>query len=235
MNSEISSIYCDGTYLRGNPTWHVEDSRAKACEILGLLERNRVQPSTVCEIGCGAGEVLRQLSRQLGEGVALDGYEPSPQAFELCRQRQEGPLHFHRQSLPPAGSFYDLLLVIDVVEHVEDYMGFLKELKVRGRHKIFRVPLNLSVQSVLLRSRPILNARRWLGHLHYFTAETVVAVLEDLGYRIIDRQYAYGPMSAEHIGRLRYIAKGLKRAVFSFHEEWVARLLDGFTLLILAE
>ena len=58
----MESIYSDGTYLRNNPDWHVDDSPWKAKHIAAMLERHGIVPQTVCEIGCGAGEVLRALS-----------------------------------------------------------------------------------------------------------------------------------------------------------------------------
>lgn len=59
-------IYKDGEYLKKNPTWHVEESPFKAKYILEMLRRNNLSPRTVCEAGCGAGEVLRQLQLQMG-------------------------------------------------------------------------------------------------------------------------------------------------------------------------
>ena len=57
------SLYLDGEYQLKNPAWHVEESAWKAWQILRILRRNRVSPATVCEVGCGAGEVLTQLQQ----------------------------------------------------------------------------------------------------------------------------------------------------------------------------
>lgn len=34
--------------------------------------------------------------------------------------------------------------------------------------------------------------RRSVGHIHYFTKETALALLEDTGYRVIDHGYTWG-------------------------------------------
>ena len=54
------SIYTDGQYIAKNPSYHIEDSPWKARQILKMLHRHDLPLRSVCEIGCGAGEVLRR-------------------------------------------------------------------------------------------------------------------------------------------------------------------------------
>ena len=58
-------MYQSGEYVEKNPTYHVEDSSWKAEQIVRMMKQNQLQPRTVCEVGCGAGEILRQLQTQL--------------------------------------------------------------------------------------------------------------------------------------------------------------------------
>ena len=235
MKEGLPPLYQDGTYLSRNPTWHTEDSEEKAGWILRLIDHHRIQPSTICEVGCGAGEILNQLSQKLEGPVTFYGYEVSPQAFDLCRSRQKENIHFYCKDVLEEDASFDLVLAIDVVEHVEDYLSFLRGLKNKGQYKIFRIPLNVSAQSVLFKSAPILKARNTFGHLHYFTKETALATLEYTGYSVVDFFYTYGPISLHHLGLRKYLPKSLKKILFSIHKEWIARLLDGFSMMILAE
>jgi len=59
------TLYLDGEYIAKNPEWHVEESPWKARQILRMLRKNHLAPKTVCDVGCGAGEVLRQLHEHL--------------------------------------------------------------------------------------------------------------------------------------------------------------------------
>ena len=235
MHGPSAKTHTDGSYLRKNPTWHAEDANHKAKDIITLLARNGLRPKTVCEVGCGSGGILDLLSREFEVSAQFTGYDISEQALALCRLREKKNLHFILGDFPEEGARFDLVLAIDVLEHVEDYMGFLRRLRSIGTHKIFRIPLNLSVQSVLCKSRPILRARESYGHLHYFTKETALATLGDAGYKITDSFHTFSPISTETLGRKRSLLKSMKKAFFTIDREWVARLLDGFSLMVLAE
>ena len=63
--------------------------------------------------------------------------------------------------------------------------------KIKGKYKIFHIPLDISVQSVI-RKRAIMKWREAYGHIHYFTKDIALAALKDTGYEIIDYYYAPG-------------------------------------------
>ena len=55
------NIYVGGEYLKKNPLWHIDESPFKVKYILRMMEKHRLQPKTICEVGCGAGEVIKLL------------------------------------------------------------------------------------------------------------------------------------------------------------------------------
>ncbi len=71
--------YTTDTYLNQNPSWGVEDSAWKARQVEKILKRNKLQPQTFGEIGCGSGEILKQLSLVYPR-AEFAGYEVSPHA-----------------------------------------------------------------------------------------------------------------------------------------------------------
>jgi 2-polyprenyl-3-methyl-5-hydroxy-6-metoxy-1,4-benzoquinol methylase len=227
-------IYKDGEYLKKNPTWHVEESPFKAKYILELLRRNDLSPKTICEAGCGAGEVLRQLQLQMGADREFWGYEISPQAYDFCKSRENEKLHFELADIgKERGVFFDLLLILDVVEHLEDYFVFLREIRSRAQHKIFHFPLDLSVQAVM-RKNGLMKRRELHAHLHYFSKETALQTLNDTGYQVLD--YFYLPRSNEIGPTLLQRTFRLPRAIaFTIHRDLAVRVLGGYSLIILAK
>src|SRR3979490_80928 len=135
------NIYTDDTYLGKNPLWHADESPFKVKHILRMVKKHHLQPRTICEVGCGAGEVLRLLQQNIHDPCRFWGYDISPQAMLLCKNRTNDHLQFKLADLTrEEGAFFDLLLVLDVFEHVEDYFGFLDRIRAKGDLKIFHIP-----------------------------------------------------------------------------------------------
>ncbi len=231
----MTHIYDDGTYLDNNPLWHQEDSQWKAQQIKKIIDKHKVKTNTVCEVGCGAGEVLNQLTQYYDIKNNFYGYDISPQAFELCKKKSKPNLIFYHQDLLKEKTVYfDIILAIDVFEHVEDYMGFLRKLKAKGEYKIFHVPLDLSVQTVL-RSTPIINGRKSVGHIHYFTRDTAIETLKDTGYEILDYYYTNSSTDLPVNGWKANLLKFSRKLSFLFSQDLTVRILGGFSLLVLAK
>lgn len=232
----MQSIYENGTYLKNNPSWHEEDSLWKAEQILKIISRNNLAPTTVGEIGCGAGEILYCLSERLSGNINFFGYEISPQALEICQGKSKKNLHFFLQNLleKEDDNIFDIIMAIDVIEHVEDYLGFLKKFKSKGKYKIFHIPLDLSVQGVL-RCSPLMQARKSIGHIHYFTTETALATLEDTGYKILDYFYTRGSLELPNRGWKATLLSFPRKALFSINQDLAVRILGGFSLMVLSE
>ncbi len=229
----MARTYVDGDYLAKNPTYHVEDSAWKAQQILRMLARHELLVRTVVEVGCGAGAILAELQRLMPAGTMFTGYEISPQAAQLAREREQPGLQFVCADIlsvePPVA---DLLLCIDVIEHVEDCLGFLRRLRQRGEYKIFHIPLEMSVQAVF-RSTPLIRAREQVGHIHYFSKETALLSLRDAGYEVVDHLFTSLAVDRPDTTRASFAAapRALAAAV---SQDLAARLLGGFSLLVLA-
>ncbi len=233
MKDKIEKMYTEGDYLEKNPTWHEEDSAWKAKHILDMIRRNNLSPKSVCEVGCGAGEILNQLYLHMPDHVTFSGYDISPQAHELSKKKEKDRLQFFLKDLLEEGdNLCDLLLVIDVFEHVEDYIGFLKRIKPKATYKIFHIPLDISVQRVLL-SKPILKRRREIGHIHYFTKETAIATLEDTGYEILDHFYTAGSLDLAASSFIYSLGKLPLKIASKINQDLTVRILGGHSLMVL--
>jgi 2-polyprenyl-3-methyl-5-hydroxy-6-metoxy-1,4-benzoquinol methylase len=228
-----SAIYETGEYLEHNKTWHTEDSPWKAKDILRILKKNLIDPDTVCEVGCGAGEILKQMSYQLPPDVQFHGYEISPQAFEMTQERASDRIHFYLKDLLEEGEdvTYDVVMAIDVFEHVEDDFGFVRKLRKRGKHQVYHIPLDISVNGIL--QDKFMYGRKTVGHIHYYTKETALALLEDTGHQIVD--YFYTPDSLELPRKTlkSKIAKYPRKLMYSVKPDLAVKLFGGFSLLVL--
>lgn len=100
--------------------------RGRRAVIEALLGRARLDsPLRVLDAGCGTGRNLQEYGR-LGPATGVD---PSPQAVEFCRRRGLGDVRTGSvEDLPFADASFDLICATDVLEHVDDDRGGLREL-----------------------------------------------------------------------------------------------------------
>jgi SAM-dependent methyltransferase len=231
-------FYTQGGYFADHPAWHVEDSAWKASHILEMIGRHALAPKRVCDVGCGAGEVLRQLHDRLPEqDVTFVGYDISPQALEFAHDRESERLSFKLAHLPQDDeASFDLLLVIDVIEHVEDPFGFLRKLATKTTHTILLIPLDLSVLNMVLPRRLIEIHRARDGHIHYFVRETALALLADVGMEVMDDFFIFpaGLLNPNLLNRKGRALQRSQRTLAAFSPTLAARVLGGFSVLVLA-
>jgi cyclopropane fatty-acyl-phospholipid synthase-like methyltransferase len=228
------NVYVNGEYLKTNPGWHMDESPFKVNQILRMIAKNRLQPKTICDVGCGAGEVLKLLHEKMDDACVFRGYDISPQAVEMSRSRANERVQFTLGDVSQEeGVFFDLMLVLDVIEHVEDYFGLLTAIRPKSELKIFHIPLDLSVQTVL-RKRGLLKRRDLHRHLHYFTKETALETLKDTGYELLDYFFTSHSIDCgQEIGQK--IVRLPRKACFAIHQDLTVRVLGGYSLLALVK
>jgi SAM-dependent methyltransferase len=245
-------LYKSGRYLQKQPDWHIGESPWKAREVRRMLVRNSITPKTICDVGCGAGEVLKLLQQQMDNDCIFWGYEIAPPAIELCKTKANERLQFKLLDIREEEQVYfDLILVMDVVEHLEDYFSFLRAVQPKSLYKIFQFPMDLSIRSVL--HGYLIQYRDLYGHLHYFTKETALRTLQDTGYEVLD--YFYTSESIVTVGEqahkavrnpLKYLRRLLGKVrrgipakflqlLFAISEDLAVRLTGRWRLIILAK
>ena len=130
---------------------------------------------------------------------------------------------------------FDVLLLIDVVEHIEDYMGFLRSVRKRATFFVFHIPLELSAQQLI---RDIqLHTRATYGHIHYFSKATALATLVDTGFHVLDYFYtnANKQYASIHSDLRMKMVNMVRDVLFSFSPDLTVKLLGGYELMILAK
>lgn len=226
------SRYHDGSYLQANPSWHREDSPWKAQHVAQLLHRHHLQPERLCEVGCGAGQVLTALQKTFPE-ARLQGWDISSQAIALAQPFANSHLNFTHGDFFSSSETHDVVLALDVFEHVENYFDFLRNLRPKGRYCVFHIPLDLSAQAVV-RGLP-LRWRQDVGHLHYFTRDLALAALQETGYRVLEARYTAYAIDRTAPTLKARLARWPRRLAFQIAPDQAALWLGGFCLLVLAE
>ena len=233
MAQSSDSLYTGDEYRTHNPDWHEEDAEGKAAQILALLERADMTPASILDVGCGTGGILRALrhSPRLAD-AEMTGYDISPHAIAIAVEKSPPSMVFRAGVAAVDDGPADLVLCIDVFEHVDDYVGLIRELSNLGRRVIFRIPLDMNLLNVFFPSR-MLSLRERLGHLHYFSQTSAIATLQYCGYSVVDSMVV-PPVSKRGPGVRRLLMRALRRAVSLVSPSFSVRLFGSWSLVVLA-
>lgn len=230
----VRQRYLGTQYAERNPTWDLEDSPWKARQVLRLIQAQGLGPRQVVEVGCGAGAVLAELRSALPD-AELHGYDIAPGAERFWAQHASANIDFTLGDFLEVNRVhYDLLLLLDVIEHITDPFDFLGKLRPHAEHFILHIPLDLSAASVL-RESPLLFVRRKVGHIHYFTKGLAFELLEECGYIVIDWFYTGAAFAGPQRTWKTKLASLPRRLAYAINKDAGVRLLGGETLMVLAE
>jgi SAM-dependent methyltransferase len=233
-SSQIESRYQDGRYLEDNPTWHEEDALTKATWVNGILNRHPdIRVASICDVGCGTGGVLVALRSLMGTAVRAVGFEPSAVAARIAKETHADVEVIPRPPTLADGPF-DVAVILDVFEHVEDFYGFLTELRGLADHYVFHIPLDMTALNIV-RVDELMRIRDTLGHIHHFCPQSARDSLRVCGYEIVDEHFtivAGGltdglPLSVK-------LLRILRRTGFRVAPDLTARMIGGLSLMVLA-
>jgi SAM-dependent methyltransferase len=101
--------------------------RGRRAVIRALLQRSGLPPSPrILDAGCGTGRNLVELSR-LG---TAEGVDTSEDAVSFCRRRGLGDVaRAELEALPYEDGRFDVVVATDVIEHIDDDLRALAELR----------------------------------------------------------------------------------------------------------
>ena len=164
----------------------------------------------------------------------FSGYELSPDVQHLIEQREKiTNLNFYNENLFEQDKRYNLVVCLDVFEHVEDYYGFLKSLKNTGDKFIFNIPLDMNVVKIL--TSGIEYAREEVGHLHYFSQYTAVETLKDCGYKIRSANLSVAFLKLTPRNIRQAVILPIRLLSLLFGKNFSAKFFGGISLVVYAE
>ncbi len=232
---KYSDIYNDGQYELNNPSWNEPDAALKASWIVLMLKKHKLKPNSICEVGCGNGQILKTLRFELPEAT-LYGVDISQRAIEQANRNKEKECSFENADVLDLNfefkHRYDLLLTIDLIEHLENYFEYLRKIQKSCTYAIFHIPLDMSMWT-LFREKMLLESKDRVGHIHNFTEDFICSVLEDMDFEIMEKQFTlpnYKPNGAK-----AKIVFAIRNLLFKLNKRFCSKSVGGLSLLVLAK
>lgn len=232
--ANIDERYTGSDYATHNEDWHEGRAEWKARQVADILAKNGVTPSSVCDIGCGTAGVLDELGAMLPTPpTSVVGYEVSPQAVKLVTPERRARVEVVEGAHDADDRTFDLMLCLDVFEHLEDYYGFLRDIQSKAPLAVFHVPIDTAVTSVL-RPGPVLRSSQVVGHIQHFTRAGALEALRHTGYEIVDSFHTVPARDQEVATTRQRVGRTARLAVSRVNVDLAAKLMTGFPLLVLA-
>jgi SAM-dependent methyltransferase len=221
--TEFSKNQFDLVYPNGieNHWWQLARNRIVLRQIKTTVDAS----SPILEVGCGRGIVVQYLQNRGIDCTGVDTAGPSP----LAGMEKYLRLGIDAVNLPAAErTRFGVILLLDVVEHLENPAGFLKSLQAafaNVKRVIVTVPARQELWS---------NYDEFYGHHRRYSADSLRELAIGAGWEMINLSYffrlPYLPMRAiASTGRKRAIA------IHSPQGEMEKRLHQVLSLLMLLD
>ncbi|NWJ48480.1 MAG: class I SAM-dependent methyltransferase [Chloroflexi bacterium] len=174
-----SDLYLDLFLKEDTHWWHV-GKRMLMEQLIRKYMPHLQEKANLLDVGCGTGRMLDMLG---GFGTPW-GIDMADEALDFCRQRGFHNLRRHDLNQPFDFDFdFDVISALDVIEHLEDDIQGLKNLKQA-----------LNPDGILIVSVPAYQFMfsYWdvaLGHKKRYTLKTLTQAVEAAGYTIVKKSY----------------------------------------------
>jgi len=179
---------------------------------IGSVER-------ILDIGCGDGKVAEQL-KKLGLSQGIYGVDMDEKLLNKAKEKgiEVYRVDLENEKLPFPDNFFDVVLCIDVIEHIVNIYHLLSEIKRVLKSNGFLIVSTPNVRFIYHIIRLILgygpktsfNPSEYYGadlydggHVHYFTIKDLRNLLIRYGFKLLEVRGTY------NVGL--YVVRGLSK------------------------
>lgn len=143
--------------------------------------------NNILEVGCAFGFLLNELSEKLyistrvGVDISEENIRLAKELYPACRFFA-GTVEQFRNNMPSGiGDRFDLVMLSDIVEHIPDDLGFLRQIREFTDYVILNLPLEKSFKN---RNR-IYGENDPSGHLRWYDRNDAERLVENAGFKVI--------------------------------------------------
>jgi 2-polyprenyl-3-methyl-5-hydroxy-6-metoxy-1,4-benzoquinol methylase len=227
--SDVLQFYAD---MSDDAYEHSRDARTLQAQMLLKSVAAYRPKGRLLDVGAGSGILV---DAALEMGFDAQGIEPSG---PLSTQAQQRRLPVHHGILPSAqvDGLFDVITVVDVIEHVSDPIGLMRTVRAALRPDGIAVVVTPDVGSLMAR---LLGWRWWhyrIAHIGYFNRKTLQHALQIAGFQTVSitRPAWYFPVSYLIERALVYVPRILRFKPPARLERWIMplNLLDSMMVIV---
>lgn len=164
--------------------WYYQSKKVPMMRFFNKLVKEQNKPLTIVDFGAGSGffalEILEEYPDQV-EKVLLVDINYSETELEVSKGKKVQKLHFI-----PDGLTDCIVLMMDVLEHIEDHVGIFADIFNRlgeNSHFFITVPAFMGLWS---------GHDVYLGHFRRYTRKTLLELVNSQPVKLDNCYYIYG-------------------------------------------
>jgi 2-polyprenyl-3-methyl-5-hydroxy-6-metoxy-1,4-benzoquinol methylase len=172
-----------------------EERSLQAKKILLLIEK-KISGKSLLDVGAGSGILVEQA---LSLGLDSFGIEPSKWLQEQATTKYQLPVSLGTLPHPSIDRTFDIITLIDVIEHVPNPKELIKVICNQMHEKSSLVIITPDVNSLIAK---LLGWKWWhyrVAHIGYFTQTTLDLLMENLGLHRIYKSRPCWYFTAEYL------------------------------------
>ena len=206
----IKSIKIDGNDIEVGS--EIDIATKIAYKLITKLDsKKRVE---ILDVGCGTGRfgaILKKMMANSGYHINIYGTDVDYNALTIAKDKYKGVflLDLDKNDLPFTNNLFDLVVCLDVIEHIKNPYKLLENIDKILKSKGFLILSTPNVQWIYHIIRLCfgygpktfghtfkVNEKIWDGgHLHYFTLKDINIICKESGFEIIDVVYSWNVLS----------------------------------------
>ena len=182
-----------------------------------LIKRylDRIEFSSLLDIGCGSGELLKELS--LSPEIALSGVDFSATAIGQVSRSVEGDFAVADIEEEPPTLRADVAVCSEVLEHLTNDGSAIRNMSACVKHLVVTVPAG-----------PLTDVSLAMGHVRHYTKVSLHEKLESNGFDVIALRAWGTPFHDPFYAWLRSKSReGATTGTYGYGKRLVSSLLYG--------
>lgn len=176
----MESYFYDLRYRFDRDEWRARAKRDLIFQLWGQYQIKYTisKPAKILDFGCGTGVLQEQFEKKFN--IVGYGIDTAKEAINYCRKRGLARVKvFDGKKIPFKLSSFDLVTAIDVLEHIEDDLGVLKEMK-----RVLKID---GLAILLVPAHPKLRSTRDINlhHIRRYTVGELESKCKKVGFKIL--------------------------------------------------
>ncbi|MFQ6538531.1 MULTISPECIES: class I SAM-dependent methyltransferase [Aphanothece] len=232
----MHSRYLSGEYQANNPDWDRDHTPWKLSCFVPILNSliGKAGVVRVVDIGCGSGQLLACMAEAY-PSIDFIGYDPSSGLDDAWQILPGLPNLRLINSEFDIRQSADLIILSDVLEHLWDPIGFVSLVSKNAKYLACLIPIEHSVSSLIF-PKALRQSYELVGHIHFFSLESVKILFDEAGCYILSITYT-GRSRQAPSKNIRQRCGSLVRSISRYFigEHYASVLLGGESVLILSQ